>query len=325
MQTVASSGNIGFIGKTTLNNPNQLPRADQQADLPTTVYDSGIFVKDSLLFYPGADRSLVVWDMDNQKELARLVGHDKPISAIAARENMAVSVQYDGHPRLWNLEALQCTAKLPYESILSCVCCMEGRVLLGANDGLIKVWDVAASAPVALADLEGHTGPVIDIKASANTILFGSADKTVQLWDLRSGECVRIMEGHSDYVWSVDMDGHCRTAVSGSRDTTVRLWDLGSGRCSATFEGHLGAVRDVVMHESGSSFLSLGMDDVIVNAWAVGSSKASMRADLRAFFPHTLPLSDGCSRLFACRDLSTVAYCGFTLAKMLELRRWTYR
>ena len=284
---------------------------------------SAICVNDSLFIHQGAERSLVLWDMDNQKELGRLVGHDARIGAVSARGNLVVSAQSHQPTRLWNLETMQCTATLPELITISSACCMEERVLLGsaAATGLIKLWDIAASAPVTLPDLEGHTGAVYSIKASGNTVLSGSVDKTVRLWDLRTGNCVRTMEGHTGIVYSVDMDGHCRTAVSGSKDTTVRLWDLGSGRCSATFKGHSGVVRDVVMHESGSSFLSSGHSDFTVNAWAVGSSKASTRADLKAL---SFGGEGSSSRLFAAsRDLSSVAYCSVnTGGAKLAFRLW---
>ena len=287
---------------------------------------SAICVNDSLLFHPGADKSLVVWDMDRQKELGRLVGHDKQILAVAARGDLEVSAQYSGPTRLWNLEAMQCTATLP-DMLLPgghgtfSACCAASRVLLGSAAGPVKLWDIATSAPVALPDLEGHTGVAYSVKASANTVLSGSSDKTVRLWDLRTGKCVRIMGGHTDGVISVDMDRHCRTAVSGSKDTMVRLWDLGSGRCSdKAFEGHLGGVRDVVMHKSGSSFLSSGRFDFTVNGRVVGSGKASMRADLKALCPAG---RDWASRMFASRDLSTVAHCCFNSGeRKLELRLW---
>ena len=238
------------------------------------------------MFYPGADGSLEVWDMDRQEERGRLLAvNDARITDISAWGNFAVSTQVDGPPRLWNLEAFECTATLPDMPDMNSTYCTESRVLLGSIDGPIKLWDIATSAPVALPDLEGHDDAVVSMKASASMVLSSSGDKTMRLWDLRSGMCVRTMEGHAEHAWSVDMDGHCRTAVSGSADATVKLWDLGTGRCISTFEGHSKAVRDVVMHESGSSFLSSGGDDGTVIAWSAGSSRASMRADLTAISP----------------------------------------
>ena len=286
---------------------------------------------DRHFLYPSADlKFLVVWDMERQQSLGQLEGHDEDIVVVAGRGSLAVSCQYGGTmaARVWNLETMQCTATLlPGEGADAVntytwsACCMEGKVILGQLDGIVKLWDVAASAPVALADLEGHTSGVHDIKTAAagSMVLSGSRDKTLRLWDLRTGSrCVRIMEGHELGVWSVDMDGHCRTAVSGSGDKTVKLWDLGSGRCTESYEDHTDEIRDVVMHESGSSFLSSGMRDGVVNAWAVGSTRATMRADMAS---SCMPDTDF-NRLFASRDLSTIALCSFGCSHAMELSAW---
>ena len=259
----------------------------------------------------------MVRDMGSQQTiLGRLEGHDAPIRHVAARGNVAVSAQRSGPLRLWNLTTLQCTATLPDMPDTRASYCMEGKVLLGSADGPIKVWDIAASSPVPLPDLEGHAAVVWCVKASASLALSCSADETAWLWDLRTSRCVRTMEGHTGAVWSADMDGHCRTAVSGSTDKTVKLWDLGSGRCIETYQGHASYVRDVVMHESGSSFLSAGNEDCIVNAWVVGRTEPIMMADFTALCP-----PDSRSHLFTSRDLSKVACCCISDDE-LELRYW---
>ena len=276
-----------------------------------------------LLLYPTAagSKSLVVWDMDSQQQLGRLEGHDQQVSVVAARGSLAVSCQAVSptRARVWSLETMQCSAVLPggaIDTIAYSACCMDGRVLLGQKDGIIKLWDVAASAPIALADLEGHTSIVFSIKAAAagSMVLSGSSDRTVRLWDLRTGSrCVRTMEGHTHGIISVDMDGHCRTAISSARDKTIKLWDLGTGLCTEVYNGHSdGSIRDVVMHESGSSFLSYGQSGQIVNAWAVGSTRATMRAAMESsHVPNTT-----FSRLFACTGLSTVAFCSISPSQM---------
>ena len=289
--------------------------------------DGSVVATESLFLYPSADfLSLVVWDMERQHTLGQLVGHDAEITVVAARGSLAVSCQRRGpvKSRVWNLETMQCTATLPAAAVGDAdesdttACCVEGRVLLGQDDGVIKVWDVAASAPVALASLEGHISAVYDIKSAdvGSMVLAGSKDTTVRLWDLRNGgRCVRTMEGHSEPVMSVDMDGHCRTAISGAEDKTAKLWDLGSGRCTETYE-HESTVQDVVMHESGSSFLIYKPDcpdgDKIVSAWAVGSTRAIMQAEMSSFcVPDVYN-----RRMFASRDLSMVAFCSISNSQL---------
>ena len=279
---------------------------------------------DRYFLYPNAVLgSLVVWDMEEQRTLGQLEGQAHRFDVVAARGSLAVICQC-GIPvvaRVWNLETMQYRGTLlggPDDAVKYSACCMEGSVLLGQGDGVIRVWDVSATAPVALASLEGHTSVVCDIKAAAagSMVLSASHDKTVRLWDLRtSNKHVRTMKGHSLEAFSVDMDGSCRTAASGSADKTVKLWDLGSGRCMETYEGHDHKVTDVVMHESGSSFMSYGKQrdgKGIVNAWAVGSTRAIMRADMTSFRTPDATYH----RLFASRDMLTVAFCSISDSQM---------
>ena len=259
--------------------------------------------------------------MERQYTLGQLEGHDGRIETVAARGSLAVSCQGRGPmtARVWNLETKQCTATLregaDYATHTFSACCTaEGRVLLGQRNGSIKLWDVAPCAPVALSGLEGHTAEVRDIKAAVagSMVLSGSGDRSIRLWDLRTASrCVRIMEGHSECVGSVDMDGRCLSAVSRACDSTIKLWDLGSGRCTETYELDNSA-WDVVMHESGGSFLSSELDSNIVSAWAVGSTRPIMRADMA---PCCMPRFYA-RRLFASRDLSKIVFCSIGCNKM---------
>jgi WD40 repeat protein len=154
-------------------------------------------------------------------------------------------------------------------------------------------------------DLLGHTDYTYSIGASdsSNVALSGSVDHSVRLWDLRTGQCVRVMDGHTDNILSVSMDSACKTAVSGSSDTAVKLWDLGSGRCIETYERGQD-VFYVMMHESGSSFLSFG--GCVAKAWAtsVGPDQPLLDADLSAHCNHDEYLAGTASR-----DLSRVGVC----------------
>ena len=85
------------------------------------------------------------------------------------------------------------------------------------------------------------------------------------------------------------------------RDEKVKLWDLGSGRCIETYS-HGQSVCDVMMHESGSSFLASGFKPGRLKAWALGTDKPILDADLSTLGP------DG-TRYAASRDLSVVATC----------------
>ena len=73
------------LALSLVSNPINWPLAAEQADLPVDNSDASVCVTDSLLIYPGADGSLVVRNMESQKELGRLVGRDMRISAAAVQ------------------------------------------------------------------------------------------------------------------------------------------------------------------------------------------------------------------------------------------------
>ena len=267
-----------------------------------------IAMSDRLVLYPHNRTSTAVWDMEDDRSLGLLEGHTCKVRwasinkmtavTIADRINEACAV------KIWSLETMQCTANLTATS-LTAVGLLKDRLVLGSEGGPIKVLDVGGSTPLALMDLQGHTDYTFLIDASdiSNVALSGSRDHSVRLWDLRTGQCVRVMEGHENDVNSVSMDSACKTAVSGSDDKKVKLWDLGSGRCIETFN-HGQKVYDVMMHESGSSFLSFGR--CVAKAWAtsVGPDQPLLDTDLSTL----------CSNMAgaASRDLSRVGVCYWT-------------
>jgi WD40 repeat protein len=246
--------------------------------------------------------------MEDDRCLGLLEGHTSKILRASISKKTAVTIadRVNGvcEVKIWSLETIQCTANLTAASSIAAGL-LKDRLLLGSRDGPIKVWDIGGSTPLALMDLQGQTDHIcsFDASDSSNLALSGSGDNSVRLWDLRTGQCVRVMEGHANTVFSVSMDSACNSAVSGSGDNAVKLWDLGSGQCIESYE-HGQEVYDVMMHESGSSFLSVGGG--VVKAWATasGPDRPLLDADLSA-------LCDPDEYFFgaASRDLSRVGVC----------------
>ena len=274
-----------------------------------------ITMSDRLVLFPNNKVSIAVWDVEDDRSIGVLEGHTTRVVGAEINNVGSMAVTIAGDPysgprsvKIWSLSTMQCTADLTsaigYPSSSSM---LSSRLLLGSLDGLIKVWDVGGSSPVALIDLEGHGDELISLTASdtSNVALSGSADRSVRLWDLRTGQCVRVMEGHTDEVNAASMDAACRTAVSGSEDTTAKLWDLGSGRCIHQHEHN---VHSVMMHESGGSFLAAS-GQVFFNAYSTASGYTDP-------FLSNVDLSSMCDSegyqipsAVASRDLSRVGMC----------------
>ena len=288
-------------------------------------------MSDRLVLFPNNKTSTKVWDMLDDRSVGVLEGHTASI--ISAKINndgsMAVTIAGDADDaelyavKIWSLGTMQSTANL-MSTADEGVAILKDRLLLGSEDGPIKVWDIGGSTPVALLDLDEHTDIIWSITASdtSNVALSGSHDESVRLWDLRTGQCVRVMEGQDDMVKSVSMDSTCKTAVSGSPEGVVKLWDLGSGRCSQTYK-FKGYIHNVIMHESGGSFL-VASGDVFFHAY-------STIAGYNDHFISDVDLSSMCDSasdhypsVVASRDWSKVGMCCLKSAddRLLGMSVW---
>ena len=163
-------------------------------------------MSDRLVLFPHNGTSTAVWDMEDDRSLGLLEGHTSPVFWASINNKTAVTlsnlVNGVGPVKIWSLETMQCTANLTTTS-WSAVGLLKDRLVLGSGGGPIKVWDIGGSTPLALMDLQGHTGITwsIDASDSSNVALSGSRDRPVRLWDLRTGQCVRVMEGHIDWIY----------------------------------------------------------------------------------------------------------------------------
>ena len=142
----------------------------------------------------------------------------------------------------------------------------------GADDGTVKLWDVATGAMIAT--LEGHTDGVTSVSFSpdGSTLASGADDGTVKLWDVATGAMIATLEGHTDGVTSVSFSPDGSTLASGADDGTVKLWDVATRAMIATLEGHTDGVRSVSFSPDGTTLTSSGgLWDGTVKLWDVAT------------------------------------------------------
>lgn len=59
---------------------------------------------------------------------------------------------------------------------------LDGRFYTASGDGTIREWDLVTMTSVRV--LQGHKGPVRDIKVSSDRIVSCSDDGSIRIWDL---------------------------------------------------------------------------------------------------------------------------------------------
>ncbi|MEV8635094.1 WD40 repeat domain-containing protein [Streptosporangium sp. NPDC051023] len=150
----------------------------------------------------------------------------------------------------------------------------DGRSLAtGGNDGLLRLWDVAARRLIG-DPIEGGIGAIDAVAFSPDrrTLAIGGFNGEVRLWDVVTRQPIgATLESHVHYVTTVAFSPDGRTLATASSDSTVRLWDTATRRAiGGPFTGHTGIVEDVVFSPDGTTLATAGGFDGTVRLWKVG-------------------------------------------------------
>src|SRR5262249_20879668 len=101
------------------------------------------------------------------------------------------------------------------------------QLAAAARDQTVRLWDVAARAPLAV--LSRHPAPVCRRAYSADgRLLAAAADRAVYLWDVRARERVAVLP-HASVVYGLAFSPDGTRLAAGCRDKAVRLWDVATG------------------------------------------------------------------------------------------------
>ena len=135
------------------------------------------------------DYSVTIWDAATHAEVARLDGHEGPVTALAFSPD-------------------------------------SRRLLSGSIDTTLRLWDVESGT--LLQRLIGHTSGVMSLgfAQDGRTAASGSQDGSVLLWDLDNGDLLRRISGHEGVVHHVNFAGANETVWSGAEDSWIRQWNL---------------------------------------------------------------------------------------------------
>ncbi|QLG73524.1 hypothetical protein HG535_0F00340 [Zygotorulaspora mrakii] len=154
----------------------------------------------------------------------------------------------------------------------------DGKFLAtGAEDRLIRIWDIAQKKIVMV--LQGHEQDIysLDYFPSGDKLVSGSGDRTVRIWDLRTGQCSLTLSIEDGVTTVAVSPGDGKFIAAGSLDRAVRVWDSETGflveRLDSENEsgtGHKDSVYSVVFTRDGNGVVS-GSLDRSVKLWNLRS------------------------------------------------------
>jgi len=194
----------------------------------------------------------------NGDRLAVGVGRDIVLWEVASHQRIAVT---NGHSKRVNF----------------LVFAREGRILAsGANDGLVKVWDVTPAEPREISMLRvGFGVGCLAFSYDGKTLAASGFDRTIKRWDLSNPEAplellpLETENGHTGWVWAMAFSPNTNLLISAGTGGEMIAWDLASDpkafspRKLALPRGSIGIVNAVVFTPDGQTMLSAGTDNNI--------------------------------------------------------------
>lgn len=144
------------------------------------------------------------------------------------------------------------------------------QVASGADDGTVRLWDVASGEEVLSLQATDWLYSVA-FSPDGTLIAAGGADDLVHIWDAASGEAVAELSGHSDDVNAVAFSPDGTMVASGSSDYSIRLWVLDeTWHEQSVLSGHESYVNAVAFSPDGA-YLATGSDDSSTRVWEVAT------------------------------------------------------
>ena len=203
----------------------------------------------------GRDGTVKLWDVKTAAALAppygdRSEANSRAVNGLAFNRDgsQIVTASNDGVVRLWNLQTHQSDVLPNYDppglapplpaslagdprAVKSVAfSANRDRIVSGANDGAVRVWDAHSLQPIATMRADYPVWSVaFDPDGRHVATGSGGYDNSVQVWSIETRTAGEPMVGHNGFsVHSVSFSRDGQRVVVGSHDGTTRVWDIGT-------------------------------------------------------------------------------------------------
>ncbi|ORY21314.1 WD40 repeat-like protein [Neocallimastix californiae] len=171
-----------------------------------------------------SDRSIYLWDINNNLPTSRIGFHKDDIRVLAysSKCNWVASGGFDQRVLFWDI--VNSDDSLTQASIYSIATNNEGNVLVtGSPERIVRIWDTRLGKQVL--KLTGHSDNVraLIVSEDGKWVLSGSSDSTIKLWSIANiKRCIMTYSHYSDSVWSLTSNSpYLKTFWAGGRDGCI--------------------------------------------------------------------------------------------------------
>jgi WD40 repeat protein len=269
-------GTLLQSGQVAINLPDNTGELDP-LEAQSSVANSLAFSADGkLALQASADKTIRLWDVENERELRRFIGHSASVWSVAFTPDgtQALSGSADNTVRLWEVETGRELRRLEGHTGLVTALAVSAdgkKALSGGYDHTLILWDLANGTEIRRLEDRVRYINALALTSDARRA-FVATENAVLLLDLATGKEIRSFDGHTDTVTCLAVSGGGRYLLTGSDDRTVRLWDAASGRIMRGLTGHTSFIKSVSFSPDGRLALT-GSADQSVRLWSVVTGK----------------------------------------------------
>src|SRR5262245_17154053 len=197
---------------------------------------------------------------DQRAAFSLAVSNDGKVLASGGRDRIALT-EFETGKELGRLDAKM-------GAVLDMGFTPDGKTLVsGAEDGKVRVWDVATHKARFVLDGRGWIGRSMALSNDGTTVALGGVYNVIRLWDVATGkERFDLPDGHDAPVHAVAFSPDGRLLVTGGENQQTRLWDPATGRVVRRLQASSGQVS---LSPDGRQLVSAWMFNPKVRVWDV--------------------------------------------------------
>lgn len=232
--------------------------------------------------------TIIIWDIDSQKDLKTLEGGYNGIKAIAVTPDgqkfVSTFVSGEGSYKgvqIWNFHNTKklfgnCRAEKEVETV---AITPDSKYIVSAVSNSIIIWDLE-SQNIFRELYDPALRPItsVVITPDGKYIIAGTVGNFLVIWDFKSGNKIKVIEllnkwnGHDsgESITSVAVTPNSQQLISASSDKSVRIWDIAQGTELNNFSIHNNSANAVVVNPSGDLAIS---GDYSIKVWHIQTGK----------------------------------------------------